>query len=103
MSKEVSKQIEETVEAVEEMKDAATEVVAPEKEPEVTIEVVETKKSFGEKTADFIAKYRKPALRALTVTALSALAYSIYNAAKESGQEHVFEGDFETFDDEIEA
>lgn len=102
MSKEVSKQIEETVEAVEEVKDVATEVVA-EKEPEVTIEVVETKKSFGEKTADFIAKYRKPALRALTVTALSALAYSIYNAAKESGQEHVLEGDFETFDDEIEA
>lgn len=102
MSKEVSKQIEETVEAVEEVKDTATEVVA-EKEPKATIEVVETKKSFGEKTADFIAKYRKPALRALTVTALSALAYSIYKAAKESGQEHVLEGDFETFDDEIEA
>lgn len=93
MSKEVSKQIEETVEAVEEVKDTATEVVA-EKEPEAT-------KSFGEKTADFIAKYRKPALRALTVTTLSALAYSIYNAAKESGQEHVLEGDFDTFDDEI--
>lgn len=101
MTKEVSKQIEETVEAVEEVKDTATEVVA-EKEPEVTIEVVETKKSFGEKTADFIAKYRKPALRFLTGAVIGALAISIYNAAKDSGQEDVLEGDFETFDDEIE-
>ncbi len=101
MSKEVSKQIEETVEAVEEVKDTATEVVA-EKESEVKIEGIEVKKSLGEKTADFIAKYRKPALRALTVTGLSMLAYSIFKAAKESGQEDVLEGDFETFDDEIE-
>jgi len=99
MSKEVSKQIEETVEAVEEVKDAATEVVA-EKEPEVTIEVVETKKSFGEKTADFIAKYRKPALRFLTGVALGTLAVSIYNAAKQQDEDDVIEGDFETFDDE---
>lgn len=99
MSKEVSKQIEETVEAVEEVKDAVTEVVA-EKEPEVTIEVVETKKSFGEKTADFIAKYRKPALRFLGGAALGALAISIYNAAKQQDEDDVIEGDFETFDDE---
>lgn len=99
MSNKVSKQIEETVEAVEEVKDTVTQAVA-EKESEVTIEVVETKKSLGEKAADFIAKYRKPALRALTVTGLSALAYSIYKTAKESGQEHVLEGDFDTFDDE---
>ena len=99
MSKEVSKQIEETVEAVEEVKNAATEVVA-EKEPEVTIEVVETKKSFGEKTADFIAKYRKPALRFLGGAALGALAISIYNAAKQQDEDDVIEGDFETFDDE---
>lgn len=99
MSKEVSKQIEETVEAVEEVKDAATEVVA-EKEPEVTIEVVNTKKSFGEKTADFIAKYRKPALRFLGGAALGALAISIYNAAKQQDEDDVIEGDFETFDDE---
>lgn len=99
MSKEVSKQIEETVEAVEEVKDAATEVVA-EKESEVKIEGIEVKKSFGEKTADFIAKYRKPALRALTVTALGALAISIYNAAKQQDEDDVIEGDFETFDDE---
>lgn len=99
MSNKVSKQIEETVEAVEEVKDAATQAVA-EKEPEMKVEIIQTKKSFGEKTADFIAKYRKPALRALTVTGLSALAYSIYKAAKESGQEHVLEGDFDTFDDE---
>lgn len=99
MSKEVSKQIEETVEAVEEVKDAVTEV-ATEKEPEVTIEVVETKKSFGEKTADFIAKYRKPALRFLGGAALGALAISIYNAAKQQDEDDVIEGDFETFDDE---
>lgn len=99
MSKEVSKQIEETVEAVEEVKDAVTEV-ATEKEPEVTIEVVETKKSFGEKTADFIAKYRKPALRFLTGVALGTLAVSIYNAAKQQDEDDVIEGDFETFDDE---
>ena len=99
MSKEVSKQIEETVEAVEEVKDAATEVVA-EKEPEVTIEVVNTKKSFGEKTADFIAKYRKPALRFLTGVAIGTLAVSIYNAAKQQDEDDVIEGDFETFDDE---
>lgn len=96
MTKEVSKQIEETVEAVEEVKDAATQAVA-EKESEVKIEGIEVKKSLGEKAADFIAKYRKPALRALTVTGLSALAYSIYKAAKDSGQEHVLEGDFDTF------
>ena len=84
------------------MKDEVTEVVTPEKEPEVTIEVVNEKKSFGEKTADFIAKYRKPALRFLTGAALGALAISIYNAAKENGQEDLLiEGDFETFDDEI--
>lgn len=99
MSKEVSKQIEETVEAVEEVKDAVTEV-ATEKEPEVTIEVVETKKSFGEKTADFIAKYRKPALRFLGGAALGALAISIYNAAKQQDEDDVIEGDFETFDNE---
>lgn len=99
MSKEVSKQIEETVEAVEEVKDAVTEV-ATEKEPEVTIEVVETKKSFGEKTADFIAKYRKPALRFLGGAALGALAISIYNAAKQQDEDDVIEGDFETFDDD---
>lgn len=99
MSKEVSKQIEETVEAVEEVKDAVTEV-ATEKEPEVTIEVVDTKKSFGEKTADFIAKYRKPALRFLGGAALGALAISIYNAAKQQDEDDVIEGDFETFDDE---
>ena len=99
MSKEVSKQIEETVEAVEEVKDEVTEV-ATEKEPEVTIEVVETKKSFGEKTADFIAKYRKPALRFLGGAALGALAISIYNAAKQQDEDDVIEGDFETFDDE---
>ena len=99
MSKEVSKQIEETVEAVEEVKDEVTEV-APEKESEVTIEVVETKKSFGEKTADFIAKYRKPALRFLGGAALGALAISIYNAAKQQDEDDVIEGDFETFDDE---
>lgn len=99
MSKEVSKQIEETVEAVEEVKEAVTEV-ATEKEPEVTIEVVETKKSFGEKTADFIAKYRKPALRFLGGAALGALAISIYNAAKQKDEDDVIEGDFETFDDE---
>lgn len=99
MSKEVSKQIEETVEAVEEVKDAVTEV-ATEKEPEVTIEVVNTKKSFGEKTADFIAKYRKPALRFLGGAALGALAISIYNAAKQQDEDDVIEGDFETFDDE---
>lgn len=99
MSKEVSKQIEETVEAVEEVKDAVTEV-ATEKEPEVTIEVVNEKKSFGEKTADFIAKYRKPALRFLGGAALGALAISIYNAAKQQDEDDVIEGDFETFDDE---
>lgn len=99
MSKEVSKQIEETVEAVEEVKDAVTEV-STEKEPEVTIEVVEHKKSFGEKTADFVAKYRKPALRFLTGAALGALAISIYNAAKQQDEDDVIEGDFETFDDE---
>lgn len=99
MSKEVSKQIEETVEAVEEVKDAVTEV-ATEKEPEVAIEVVETKKSFGEKTADFIAKYRKPALRFLTGVAIGTLAVSIYNAAKQQDEDDVIEGDFETFDDE---
>lgn len=101
MSKEVSKQIEETVEAVEEVKDEVTEVVAPEKESEVTIEVVNEKKSFGEKTADFIAKYRKPALRFLTGVALGTLAASIYNAAKQQDEDDdVIEGDFETFDDE---
>lgn len=99
MSKEVSKQIEETVEAVEEVKEAVTEV-ATEKEPEVTIEVIEHKKSFGEKTADFIAKYRKPALRFLTGVALGTLAVSIYNAAKQQDEDDVIEGDFETFDDE---
>lgn len=99
MSKEVSKQIEETVEAVEEVKDEVTEV-ATEKESEVTIEVVEHKKSFGEKTADFIAKYRKPALRFLGGAALGALAISIYNAAKQQDEDDVIEGDFETFDDE---
>lgn len=99
MSKEVSKQIEETVEAVEEVKDAVTEV-ATEKESEVTIEVVNEKKSFGEKTADFIAKYRKPALRFLTGVALGTLAVSIYNAAKQQDEDDVIEGDFETFDDE---
>lgn len=99
MSKEVSKQIEETVEAVEEVKDAVTEV-ATEKEPEVTIEVVETKKSFGEKAADLIAKYRKPALRFLGGAALGALAISIYNAAKQQDEDDVIEGDFETFDDD---
>lgn len=100
MSKEVSKQIEETVEAVADVKDAVTEVAATKKEPEVTIEVVETKKSFGEKTADFIAKYRKPALRFLGGAALGALAISIYNAAKQQDEDDVIEGDFETFDDE---
>ena len=100
MSKEVSKQIEETVEAVEEVKDEVTEVVAPEKESEVTIEVVNAKKSFGEKTADFIAKYRKPALRFLTGVAIGTLAVSIYNAAKQQDEDDVIEGDFETFDDE---
>lgn len=99
MSKEVSKQIEETVEAVEEVKEAVTEV-ATEKEPEVTIEVIEHKKSFGEKTADFVAKYRKPALRALTVVGLGVLAASIYNAAKQQDEDDVIEGDFETFDDD---
>lgn len=99
MSKEVSKQIEETVEAVEEVKDEVTEV-ATETEPEVTIEVIQHKKSFGEKTADFIAKYRKPALRFLGGAALGALAISIYNAAKQQDEDDVIEGDFETFDDE---
>ena len=100
MSKEVSKQIEETVEAVEEVKDEVTEVVAPEKESEVTIEVVETKKSFGEKTADFIAKYRKPALRFLTGVAIGTLAFKLYEAVKDQDEDDVIEGDFETFDDE---
>lgn len=100
MSKEVSKQIEETVvDTVEEVKEAVTEV-ATEKEPEVKIEGIEVKKSFGEKTADFIAKYRKPALRALTVVGLGVLAASIYNAAKQEDEDDVIEGDFETFDDE---
>lgn len=99
MSNKVSKQIEETVEAVEEVKDAATQAVA-EKEPEMTVEVIETKKSFGEKAADFIAKYRKPALRFLTGAAIGAVALSIYNAAKQQDEDDVIEGDFDTFDDE---
>lgn len=99
MSKEVSKQIEETVETVEEVKDAATEVVT-EKEPEVTIEVVETKKSFGEKTADFIAKYRKPVIRFGIGAIVGTLAYKLYEAVKEQDEDDVIEGDFETFDDE---
>lgn len=99
MSNKVSKQIEETVEAVEEVKDAATQAVA-EKEPEMTVEVIETKKSFGEKAADLIAKYRKPALRFLTGAAIGAVVLSIYNAAKQPDEDDVIEGDFDTFDDE---
>lgn len=99
MSKEVSKQIEETVEAVEEVKDAATEVVT-EKEPEVTIEVVETKKSFGEKAADLIAKYRKPVIRFGIGAIVGTLAYKLYESVKDQDEDDVIEGDFETFDDE---
>lgn len=99
MSKEVSKQIEETVEAVEEVKDAATEVVT-EKEPEVTIEVVETKKSFGEKAADLIAKYRKPVIRFGIGAIVGTLAWKLYESVKDQDEDDVIEGDFETFDDE---
>lgn len=100
MSKEVSKQIEETVvDTVEEVKDEVTEVAA-EKEPEVKIESIEVKKSFGEKTADFIAKYRKPALRFLTGVAIGSVVCAIYNASKQQDEDDVIEGDFETFDDE---
>ena len=99
MSKEVSKQIEETVEAVEEVKDEATEVVT-EKEPEVKIEGIEVKKSFGEKAADFIAKYRKPALRFGIGVVIGSIAYKLYETAKQQDEDDVIEGDFETFDDE---
>lgn len=100
MSKEVSKQIEETVvDTVEEVKDEVTEV-ATEKEPEVKIEGIEVKKSFGEKTADFIAKYRKPALRFLTGVAIGSVVCAIYNASKQQDEDDVIEGDFDTFDDE---
>lgn len=99
MSNKVSKQIEETVEAVEEVKDAATQAVA-EKEPEMTVEIIQTKKSFGEKTADFVAKYRKPALRFLTGAAIGAVVVAICNAAKQPDEDDVIEGDFDTFDDE---
>lgn len=100
MSKEVSKQIEETVEAVEEVKDEVTEVVAPEKESEMTIEVVETKKSFGEKAADLIAKYRKPVIRFGIGAIVGTLAYKLYESVKDQDEDDVIEGDFETFDDE---
>lgn len=99
MSNKVSKQIEETVEAVEEVKDAVTEVVA-EKEPEMKVEIIKTKKSFGEKTADFVAKYRKPALRFLTGAAIGAVVVGICKAAKQPDEDDVIEGDFDTFDDE---
>lgn len=99
MSNKVSKQIEETVEAVEEVKDAATKVVT-EKEPEMTVEIIETKKSLGEKAADLIAKYRKPVIRFGIATIIGGIVYKIYETAKEHEDDDVIEGDFDTFDDE---
>ena len=101
MTKEISKNnVKETVvEAVEDVKETVVEAVEDVKEKEVNVDVINVKKSAWDKTADVIAKYRKPVLRFLTGAVIGAVAFTIYKSTKQD-EEDVIEGDFDTFDDE---
>lgn len=100
MSKEVSKNnVEETVkDTVVDTMEQAQEAVTNQ-EPEITVGEIE-KKSFWKRQADRFAKYRKPLIRVLEVTAVAVVCGAIYNATKQTDNEDVIDGDFTRLDDE---